>query len=526
MTDSIESPDGMTVRRFGLFAALFTLSLFGPHPLSSSGKERRIEVLLSSDTGIYAEALAGIQSSIDGEVRITYLDSLGEDSGVESYFRERDTAGTDAFVVLGMRAAKAALDNVQKKPVIFSMITSPRTLDFKSDRACGVALDVSIAEYFRTLREIAPQARRVTAFYTTAEGEYQAAEGDYFDLRFGYQYKRLRLRSKEDFSSALQNLKGKTDAFYLIADPLYDSERFEQLSRFCRENGIVLMTGFASLVRAGTTFGIAPDYGKIGVMTAGMANRVASGQSDCRKEGTMFPEQTFLSLNLTYAKASGLAIPQPVVERARLTELLQAGVNLWNDGKLRSAKIVFETILRRDPANQTALFYRDLITQRTTGTEVRPLLLQARRFRESGNLEAAAGIYRQVMRVYPGQREASEGLETCLTSLSESAREDGERLAQSGSFLEAIRRYAASLNYSEKNDRARADLEQLRRTQQPHLQEYFRTGVQHYQQREYDLAVHSFENVLLIDPRNQQAQEYLRIASKKKEAVDRLIKNP
>ena len=66
---------------------------------------------------------------------------------------------------------------------------------------------------FQTLKDIKPNAKTVSAFYATNDGEYSAGEGEYTDLKYKLIYNRKKLADKKEFKSALEELKGKTDAF-------------------------------------------------------------------------------------------------------------------------------------------------------------------------------------------------------------------------------------------------------------------------------------------------------------------------
>lgn len=68
-------------------------------------------------------------------------------------------------------------------------------------------------------------------------------------------------------------------------------------------------------------------------------------------------------MNEKYAQDSGVAVPDAIVERAKLTKLFDVGLNLFNEGKLNSAKIVFEAILKRDPGNKSAFSFQQIILE-------------------------------------------------------------------------------------------------------------------------------------------------------------------
>jgi len=384
-------------------------------------------------------------------------------------------------------------------------------------------MDISIAEYFRTLKEIAPEARKVHAFYSTRDNKFLVGEGEYLDLRYGLYYTGTRVERKERLVSALKKIGTNLDAVYMISDPLYDQTRFEQLSKYCKKNSIVLMTGFASLVRAGATFGITPDYGRIGVLTGKMANRILSGQSSCKTEGVTFVDQTSFYLNEEYAKASGVLVPESIKERARLTRLFNAGVNFLNNGKLKSARIVFDAILSRDPGNGPASGYRRLVIERQTGAQTSSLMNAARGSFKQKNYALAIRDYKRVMEINPNHDAAVRGYRQALLAQSERDRKRGLSLLRGGKPFAAIKMFQTALSSYPGNDSASRDLARTRAGQNARVPDLTRQGISLYNRREYDSAIQLFENVLLVRPGHNQASEYLRLSRKKRAAIQKLL---
>lgn len=489
-----------------------------------TGEERAIEVLLSADTNIYATGLVAMQSTVEAPLRINYLDSLLAEHGDASrYFRELEASRPPLVLTIGPGATRMALEHLERTPVLFSMVQSARAFAPASGRTCGVSMEISIGEYFRTLKEIAPEARRVHAFYSTPDNEHIAGEGEYLDLRYGLYYRHTRVRGRERLGSALKKIAGETDAVYMIADPLYDRARFEELSRFCKERSIVLMTGFAALVRAGATFGITPDYGRIGVQTGEMANRILSGGSTCRDEGVVFVDQTSFYLNESYARQSGLAVPEPIKERARLTRLFNAGVNFLNNGKLKSARIVFDAILARDPGNGPASGYRRLVIEQQTGARTGRLMRSARDSLKKENYDAALRDFQRVTEINPNHEAAVRGYRQALLARSERDRLRGQALERSGRPFAAIKMFQVALRGYPGNDRAGRDLARVRAAQGARVPELTREGIALYGRREYAAAIEIFENILLVRPGHKQATEYLRLSRKKRAAIQKLL---
>lgn len=505
-------------------AALFAV-LVAPLFAAENNAPGVIDILVSSDTNIYAEAVSAFQSAYPGPVNVQYLDVVLDDGEGRSYFDRVENSDARVFVAVGPAAARLAVARLKKKPVLVSMVNAPRTLRGSGRVVCGVSMDVPVADFFRTLRELNPSARRVASFYSTDEGAYLTGEGEYADVKFGLEFSRRRVTS-DAFTGALEALRGKVDAFYMPADPLYDRSRFEALSAFARENKIVLMTPFSSLLAPGSTFALSPDYGRMGFAVGNMAARIQAKHSTCASEGFAFPDEPLFYLNPEYAKASGIDVPAALVERARLTGILNTGVNLLQEGKLKSAQAVFQAVLERDPGNKAAQSYRDVVAERLSGGTVRGILEGADRLYAERRYAQSAGEYKRALSLNPSLARARAGLDRALLAWSEEERREGLRLEEAGQLLEALRFFQSALRTLETNGNAKADQERVRQAVWGTVPQLLADGIKAYNNREYDVSIAQLQNVLLVDPQNRKAAEYLRLAMKKKEAIDRLMKKP
>jgi len=507
-----------------MFCHSFRLSLaIGLLFLSSSvfSKESKVvEVLMSSDSIIYEQGLYGIQSVVKMELKVNYLDILkSEHSDLAVYFRELEASGVPLFIAIGAPAAKIAREYLKKTPLIFSMVNSPKFLGLETGDVCGVSMDISVTEFFQTLKDIYPDSKGVYSFYSTTDGEFVASEGEYMDLKYNLYFHKKRLSPSEDLSSALGEIKGKADAFYMVNDPLYNKENFEKLSEFCKKNKIILMTSFPALVKIGATFGISPDYSKIGVLTGQMVERIYSKEPSCSKERVKLPDQSSFFLNEDYAKKSGVKIPDAIVERAKFTGLFTAGVNKLNEGKLKSARIIFDEILKKDPKNVAASAYRELVIEKMTGTETKKFMLAADEHFKAGRFAQARAEYQKILNINPNLMSAKDGYQKSILGQSEQERASGNNALKSGKTFEAIKLFLSSLRTLPTNTKATLDLSQARSRELSKVPEYIKDGIKNYNNREYEIAVKIFEDVLLVDPGNKEATEYLRLSYKKQEAI-------
>ena len=266
--------------KYFLIIFMISIELVYNAPLLAKSNQP-IEIILSSDNSIYEQALYGITSILEDEFKINYYDIiLSEHSSIESYFQNLESSGVPLVITIGPQAAKAAKENLYKTPIVFSMISNPKNLNLDQKNFCGVGMDISISEFFITLRGIDPSIRKVYAFYSSNELNYQSGEGNFRDIEYNFLYYPVKINS-DNFESTLENIKEDADAFYMISDPIYNAKSFEILSTFAKKNKIILMTTFPELVKIGATFSISPEYSKLGVETGSMANRILNKNSNC-----------------------------------------------------------------------------------------------------------------------------------------------------------------------------------------------------------------------------------------------------
>lgn len=490
-------------------------------------KAGMVAVLLSSNNSIYETTLTGLRISLaEHNLDVQYLDGdeiTGAGANPAAYFRKLNGPEIDLVVAIGPAAAGLAVENVREKTVLITMVPALRQMTAGDRPVCGVITTVPIALYFATLREISKSARDVVAFYSTGEAGFVAAEGEYFDVQHGFQYRRKQI-SPGDFADELRAQVGRADAFYMVADPMFDRERFEKLSNFARDNGVVLMAGFAPLVSLGATFGYSPDYHQIGLLTGAMGERILSGASTCAAEGLRAPERSafLFYVNEEYARASGVDLPPEIVQRARTVRLVRAGVQLFQEGKFNSSRSIFTAILKHDPENPTARYYVNAISNEVNGEKLRALMKSAEQAFADRDYVRASSLYEQVLKINPNATRAREGRVAAGRALSEQQRQQAAVQSRQGQAYPAIRQLQSALQSWPENQAARRDLADLRASLRGRLAADLREGVAAYDRRAYAEAIDIFQNILLVEPGHRQAAEYLRLSRLKFDALQRL----
>jgi putative ABC transport system substrate-binding protein len=503
-----------------LFSFLILSSLA---PLQS-GERKVIEVLLTSDNSIYEQALFGIQTNLNVDLHVTYLDIVESDyDSLGSYFQELENKGVPMIITIGKGATRAAQEYTIKTTIVFSMISYPKGLDLESSRLCGVSMDVPVDSFLVTLKDIFPDAKSVYSLYSSPEGEFSSDEGEHSDLKNKLIFRKVKT-SNNTFSEDLNSLAKHPDALFIPSDSVYTAENFELISKFSKENSIILMSSFPALVKSGATFGITADYTKIGIETGELANLILEGKSTCEKERVRFPKHFNFLLNESFAKESNIKIPTIISERAKRSKLFSIGLQLLNEEKWSSSKVVFDTILKEDPSNQSALAYQQLALERLSGNQVKDILKRAAVNFDTGNYQGARQEYQRALNLNPNLTLAREGILKSQIHQSEKERNKANVLKGQGLVYESIRVYLDALHTYPQNTSAKIELETLRKKETYLIPALSQEGIQNYQNRDYDKSIECFEKILLIEPLNKSAIEYQRLSIKKREAIRNLEK--
>ncbi|MCE9501420.1 MAG: hypothetical protein K8R21_13115 [Leptospira sp.] len=491
--------------------------------LSGSGlvAEPEIDVLLSSNTSIYITTLHNLQSTIRAKLRLHFFDTLSDNDKLD-YFSAIERKNEPFILTLGFPATKSAMENLTKTKIVFSLVSSPKTLlSGEEKNSCGVNTDVPISEFFHTVKDLKPSVKKIFAFYSSPQGEHTAKEGYYQDSYFGIDYNAIAITDKNEFRNALSNLKGRADAFYLVPDPLFTQENFDYLSKFCQENNIILMTPVPVLAKVGATFSITPFYARVGMLLGELSNEIISGKQ-CSQ--TIIPSREYsLFINREYSEKSGLKIPDHIRRRADSSKILIEAISFFEKENYEISRILLRKILEEDSGNKTAILYRDLINNKLSGDKIRKFLIEGKNFLIEKNFQKARESYRRALDLNPDIEEAKAGFRDASFAESEEKRKMANTREQNGDSFSALNLYSEALRLSDGNEKARAELTNLRRKEMKNIPGYREEGSIEYGKRNYGKAEEIFKNILLIDAQDKYAKEYVVLSNTKKLAMEKFL---
>jgi putative ABC transport system substrate-binding protein len=311
-------------RRAGVFGAVGVcvgLALLFALPLHPAEAAKKVAIVLSSDSGPYAEAAGGFKDRLakSGEAADVKTYTLAK-GNTASVFGSINNGGYDLVCAIGTTAATAAKENTTV-PTVFLLVVDPvghgivKDLSRPGGHVTGISLDIPIGEQLDALQDVAPNVKRVgmvcgpSSIATARAGASQAKS------------RRMELviesvSSEKAARSAFGKLKGKVDAILALPDPLvYSSASSEAIIMLAIEQRLPFVSYSTNFVKAGALMCLYCEYRTVGEQGAEMARKVLGGRSPSGIP-VEAPKETKLAINFRVAESIGLSIGQSVRRKA------------------------------------------------------------------------------------------------------------------------------------------------------------------------------------------------------------------
>jgi putative tryptophan/tyrosine transport system substrate-binding protein len=209
-------------------------------------------------------------------------------------------------------------------PIVFALSGDPVGAGFivSLARPGGNATGLSMlspetaGKRLELLREVVPGVRRLAVMVNLGfpEGVQEGNEAQAAARALGLEVVRLELRRASDIASNFESLKDRADSLYVVGDPLFNANR-TRINTFVLSARLPTVYPFRELVEAGGLMSYGPNIPDLFRRAAGYVDKILRGA----KPGEIPVEQPIkfdLIVNLTTAKALGIAIPESFLVRA------------------------------------------------------------------------------------------------------------------------------------------------------------------------------------------------------------------
>lgn len=239
-------------------------------------------------------------------------------------FAEFVRLNVDVIVTHGTANVLAAMHTTSVIPIVFAAISDPvgdnivASLARPGGNVTGMSNQSTglVGKRLELLREVVPNLRRLAIL---ANAGSPSALPEVRDIQtvartIGLEVMIPDIRQAEDIAPAMEALKGRADAIYVQAEPLFNFNRV-RINALALSAQLPTVVGFRPFADAGGLISYGPNFPDLFRRAAEYVDRILRGA----KPGELpvqQPTKFELAINLKTAKALGLTIPARLLARA------------------------------------------------------------------------------------------------------------------------------------------------------------------------------------------------------------------
>jgi putative tryptophan/tyrosine transport system substrate-binding protein len=256
-------------------------------------------------------------------VAIEYRWAEGRSERFAEIAAEFSRLKVDVIVTVGsaVLAAKQATSDI---PIVFFLAADPvgsglvASLAQPGGNVTGLSLQQTDAggERLELLREVVPGLRRLALMgnvgYRGSVLEMSEVQETAHTL--GLEVTRSEIRRAEDIAAAVEALKGRADALYVVGDSLVDANRI-RINTLALGARLPTMHIAKEYVEAGGLMSYGPNFPDLFRRAADYVDKILRGAKPAALPVEQ-PTKFDLIINITTAKALGLEIPPTLLARA------------------------------------------------------------------------------------------------------------------------------------------------------------------------------------------------------------------
>jgi putative ABC transport system substrate-binding protein len=303
-------------------------------PLAARAQQRKLPTIgfLGGATALtesqwaatFAQRLHELGWTEGRTVAIEYRWAEGRNERVAEVVAEFVRLKVDVIVTYATPPTLAAKQATSAIPIVFAVAGDPvgtglvASLARPGGNVTGLSLLATdlVGKRIELLREVVPGLRRLAILGNVGNpqvvreiGEVQATA-----RTLGLDVVTSEIRKAEDIVPAFEAFKGRADALFVVLDPLINNNRLP-IATLALGARLPTMHGLRDLVEAGGLMCYAANFPDLFRRTAGLVDKILRGVKPAEIPVEQ-PTKFDLVVNLTTAKALGLAIPDSFLIRA------------------------------------------------------------------------------------------------------------------------------------------------------------------------------------------------------------------
>lgn len=276
-----------------------------------------IAVIRSHDLDPYNQAFAGFSESCPNNVNQYTLG--GNRTSQQRMAQEIGETKPRMVLAIGLVAAKLAKEYLKDIPALYIMVSNPKKYGLVGNNIAGITLNIPVDAQFKAYKTLVPGLKTIGVIYDANNSGEIIREANAVAKKLGMQLVAVSVSSQKEVPEALRSMLGKVDTVWMVPDEtVVTTDSFKYFLVTTLENGVPFFAASDIFVEAGALAALTPDYTDVGRQGCQLAMGFTDGQVTLAEAGARPPRKINLSLNLKTARKIGLAIPQSVIESAKL----------------------------------------------------------------------------------------------------------------------------------------------------------------------------------------------------------------
>lgn len=305
-----------------IIAVILTVILMILAAWPCMGETRRdlIVILVSDMEDAYGKALDAYVEEADFPVHIVNL--KGDISKAGDVMKKVMALQPSLLFCLGAKAsfmAKVWTADRPDIPVIFAMVLNPEKYELNSGQKniAGIATEVDPGAQFANLSLFFPKIRNIGMIYSPEHSSQLIAHAEKTSALLGFNLIKSPITSPNEFRKAYLSIKGKIDAFWVIADPVvYRVRNMAWLEKRCIEDQLICMGPSENIAKLGLALSVNPDLSSVGSQAASMTNDILRYGHAPNDIGIQSPLGTVVTLNMKTVRKLDLDIEPKAMNMA------------------------------------------------------------------------------------------------------------------------------------------------------------------------------------------------------------------
>lgn len=293
--------------RLLLFLILLTLC----RDLAWAGQE--IVAVQSISIQPYEDAVQGFESACGAKMNRLMISELKGTDIVEKIHELRP----DVILAVGPDAL-SRVKRIKDIPVIYLMVLHPRSILSGEKNMSGVSMDIPPEKQLRALLDVLPRTKTVGLLYARERTGRLAEKAREAAREIGIKLLAKEVRSTREVPQAIQDMKGKIDAFWMLPDlTVITPETIEFMLLFSLENKIPILAFSEKYVELGAFMSVGIDAFDMGMQAGEMAEKILSGRETMNGRHVA-ARKAVLSINLKAARKLGITVDEKMIRKARI----------------------------------------------------------------------------------------------------------------------------------------------------------------------------------------------------------------